>query len=161
MASFHALTSGRNSVHFGRVCLFSPWSTLLAQQHQVHMSPVLMHQMWQHVQAASATSQPAQARARQNCLRLQVLCMPLCCKRLRPLTLQPAAQTLRLAAATSLLHHAVRRERPRLRRRAITRRPPLVRRRCKKPCRFLRTRLLGWYVRLTMCMAVGSAMSVP
>ena len=98
-----------------------------------------MHQVCQHAQAASATSQPTQSHR-----RLEVLCTapppPSSCG----LTFQPAAQPLRLAAARSLLRHAVRRERPRLRRRAITRRPPLVRRRCKNPCRFLRTRLLGW-----------------
>ena len=40
-----------------------------------------------------------------------------------------------------------RRLRPFLRRRAMTVRPPLVRMRTRKPCVFLRLRLLGWNVR--------------
>ena len=43
--------------------------------------------------------------------------------------------------------YTVRRLRPLARRRASTRRPPLVDMRARKPWVFARLRLLGWYVR--------------
>lgn len=56
----------------------------------------------------------------------------------------------RLGAGTVLADAQLdRRFRPLARRRAITRRPPTVAMRARKPCRRLRTMLLGWKVRFT------------
>ena len=51
--------------------------------------------------------------------------------------------------ADMIKNQADRRLRPRARRRASTRRPPLVAIRARNPWRRLRTRLLGWKVRFT------------
>ena len=54
-------------------------------------------------------------------------------------------ETRRVGAAP--VRQAVSRFRPRARRAAMTRRPPGVRMRARKPCSLARCRFLGWYVR--------------
>jgi hypothetical protein len=58
--------------------------------------------------------------------------------------IRPARQSLHDKAATAAIDHALSRLRPRARRAASTLRPPLVAIRVRKPCRRLRTNLLGW-----------------